>query len=130
MSTTRPIFAMAGLLVSLTLAGCGTGGGSRVTASPGDWTEYSGKTITVRGSAGNSNQGPIVRFADGGYIPLRTREPWGFDERGRLIAGRPVEVTGRVVSGAGFRAEKFVLEVESVDFHLPDETENAKKPSP
>ena len=124
----RVVAGPAVLLASFLLGGCGAGGGTTLTASPPDWMAYSGKTITVRGNAGNSKQGPIVRFADGGYIPLLSREPWTFDERGRLIAGRAVQVTGRIVSGEGFRAEKYVLEVQSVDYHIAD-TEDAKAPA-
>ena len=130
MSPIRPIFARSifagvALLTSLTLTGCGIGGGSQISASPADWNQYSGKTVTVRGNAGNSKQGPIVRFDDGGYIPLLTREPWTFDDRGRLLAGRPVEVTGRVVSGEGFRAEKYVLDPQTVTI-LPPESPDGK----
>ena len=128
MTHTRPIFAATALLASLTLAGCRSSGGAKVSATPADWMTYVGKTITVRGNAGNSKQGPIVRFEDGGYIPLLTHEPWSFDERGRLIAGRTVEVTGRIVSGEGFRAEKYVLEVQSVDYHIADEANSKTEP--
>jgi hypothetical protein len=119
----RSILALLPMLV----AGCGVGGGDKITASPGDWTQYNGQTVTVRGSAGNSNRGPIVRFEDGGYIPLLSREPWGFDDRGRMLAGRPVEVTGKIVSGVGYRAEKFVLNPESVTIIEPERDDSSKK---
>ncbi|MGC4031199.1 MAG: hypothetical protein QM754_05565 [Tepidisphaeraceae bacterium] len=91
------------------LAGChGLGMSSELTTSPEDWAEYEGHTVTVKGSAGNSPQGAIVRLSDGGYIPLKTRVRWGID-----AVGRPIVVTGKVVSGQGFRTEKFILDASS-----------------
>lgn len=113
----------------LLLAGCHGGGGEKITESQMDWSKYDGQTVTIRGSAGNSNRGPLVRFEDGGYIPLLSREPWGFDERGRMLAGRPVEVTGKIVSGAGFRAEKFVLNPESVTVIEAEQADPNQKPA-
>ncbi|HEX8325312.1 MAG TPA: hypothetical protein VF595_15530 [Tepidisphaeraceae bacterium] len=102
--------------IALLLTGCGGGAASFIAESPENWSQYADRDVTLRGSAGNSGQGPLVRFDDGGYIGLRTRAPWSPAE-----IGKPIEVAGRVVSGKGFRAEPYVLEMKSARLLAPEE---------
>ena len=81
----------------------------------------------MQGNAGNSPLGAIVRFDDGSYLPLRTRNRWGID-----AVGRPVIVKGRIVPGEGVRAEKYVIDVDnggSVTVAPPDQSAQDNKPS-
>ena len=87
---------------------------STIDQSPEHWADLNGRTVTIRGTAGNSEQGPIVRMRDGGYIPLKARAPWAID-----VLGRTVDVHGKVVSGAGFRLEKYILDAHDIKLVTP-----------
>ena len=101
-------FRRASILLAMAIAGCATPF-SVVDKTPPHWSDLDGSTVTVRGTAGNSEMGPIVRLADGGYIPLKTQLPWSID-----LLGRQVDVRGQVISGAGFRAERYVIDPTSI----------------
>ena len=100
---------LATSLVALVLAGCHSDGSGDIVEAPADWSQYAGDTVTVRGTAGNTPTGPIVRLPYGGYIPMNTQDPWSIQ-----FVARPVAVTGKVVSGAGTRTEKYALDAKTV----------------
>lgn len=114
-------------VLPLLAVGCASHSGA-ITEAPADWSSLEGDTITVQGTAGNSPRGPIVRLIDGGYVALKQREPWGFAD-GYALASRSVEVAGKLVSGAGIRDERFVLDVTRVRLMAADEIKR-KTPDP
>lgn len=118
MTYRRRLIALIPLLPLTFFVGCEGGSGSTLDASPANWSEYAGRDVTLRGSAGNSGQGPIVRFDDGGYVGILSRQPWAID-----AVGKPVEVSGRVVSGQGVRAEPYVIDVKFLRLIPPEEQE-------
>ena len=102
------------ILPLLLLAGCQLGGSDAIEVTPENWAEFADKEITVVGTAGNSQVGAIVRFDDGGYIGLATNRPWALNN-----VGRTIEAKGKVVSGEGIRAERYLLQLESFKLLVP-----------
>ena len=99
-----------GLLVLLA-SGCTGDGGGQIMKAPADWSQYAGSTVTVRGTAGNTPTGPIVRLPYGGYVAINGQQPWGI-----AYVTRPVAVKGKIVSGAGTRTEAYVLQPQTIEF--------------
>jgi hypothetical protein len=78
----------------LAVGGCSWGSSEGpIVEAPSSWKSLVGDTVVVQGMAANNRLGPGVRLRDGTLLLLQSNVAWG-----TAVVGRPVEVTGEIVS--------------------------------